>query len=190
MSDHQAEQHDAFAEHRKNSLYWLRNYQEELATLALLEGILPSFVRRRYRIASLHRIADVGRGYLSLEPAGPITDDLATANALHADVDKLFGFLLGKCQGADGAPERPTREVTASTGHVRYEFTLSGLPGFEDALDVTIGRLPAGSACHITKKVKGTRVVEDVEYEMVCDDDAPGISPEERAEEAEREAVQ
>ena len=79
--------------------------------------------------------------------------------------------------------------MIASTGLISYTFTLVGLPGFEDGLEIIVGRLPAGSACHITKKVKGTRVVEDVEYEMVCDDEA-GISPQERAEEAEREAVQ
>ncbi|KKL57523.1 hypothetical protein LCGC14_2234610, partial [marine sediment metagenome] len=171
MSDHQADQHDAFREQRKSSLYWLRNYQAELATLALLENLLPSFVRRRYRIASLHRLEK--RGYLSIEPAQTVTDDLMEANALHADVDKLFGFLLSKCpEDGNGAPEQPTREVAASTGLIRYEFTLAGLPGFEDSLEITIGRLPAGSACHITKVSKGKREVEEFEYKMVCDDDS------------------
>ena len=170
MSDHQADQHDAFREQRKSSLYWLRISQEELATLALLESILPSFVRRRYRITHLIRSSESRRGSLSLVPAEPVADDLAAANALHADVDKLFGFLLGKRHDNSDAPERPARSV-AHGGLIRYVFTLTGLPGFERGLEVTIGGLPAGSACHITKKVKGTRVVEDVEYVMVCDDD-------------------
>ncbi len=177
MSDHQADQHDAFREQRKSSLYWLRNYQEELATLALLESILPSFVRRRYRFAYIHRTAEAKKGALSLEPVRPVTDDLGAANALHADVDKLFGFLLGKCQGGDSVPERPTRAVTASTGLISYAFTLVGLPGFEDGLEITVGRLPAGSACHITKVSKGKREVEEFEYKMVCDDEPSDTIP-------------
>ena len=189
MNDHSTEQHDAFAEQRKSSLYWLRNYQAELSTLSLLENLLPSFVRRRYRIVRLSRTDEIRKGILSLEPVKPVVDDVAAANALHADVDKLFGFLLGKCQdNGTPNPNRPHREVMTYSGLIRYEFTLTGLLGFEGGLEVTIGGLPAGSACKIIKTVKGTRVVEDVEYEMVCDD-APSMSLDERADEAEREAA-
>ena len=169
--NNQTEQHDAFREQRKSSLYWLRNYQEELATLALLESLLPSFVQRRYRIVSIYRLRDGRNGSLSLVPVETVVDDLAAANALHADVDKLFGFLLGKRQGKDGAPEQPTRDV-AHDGLIRYRFSLDGLSGFEDGLDVTVGGLPAGSACHISKVSKGKREVEEFEYKMVCDDEA------------------
>ncbi|GAF96841.1 unnamed protein product, partial [marine sediment metagenome] len=46
-------EHDAFREQRKTSLYWLRKATEELDLLDKIEDILPSFVRRRYRISSL-----------------------------------------------------------------------------------------------------------------------------------------
>jgi hypothetical protein len=156
-------EHDAFKEQRKSALYWLNKSTEELALLDKLEDVLPSFVRRRYRIGSL------STGRLSLSPSGPTTDDPEEADKLHADVNKLFVFLLGKCEGIANQ-EPPSRSLEEWRGCIRYDFTLEGLPGFEDGLVISIEHLPAGSACHITKRVTGTRVVEEVEYEMVCED--------------------
>lgn len=189
MTD-QAKQHDAYRSLRKSSLYWLEKATKEIEILDRIEILLPSFVRRRYIISSLYRWEPSqgasAHGSIDLAPVNFDKDDVKTGNALHADVGKLFDFLLTKCpeveQGEDSL--RPARGLTAWNGLIHYEFTLAGLPGFEGGLRVTVNGLPAGSACHIIKKVKGTRVVEDVEYEMVCDDE-PGISPEERAEEAE-----
>jgi len=159
--------HDAFREQRKVALYWLRNYTGDLDLLNKLEGILPSFVRRRYRFGALW-----GESSVEIAPLTSVTDDPSDnteADKLHADVNKLFLFLLerGETPQDQGVPKR----TLAGSGRIKYEFTVKGLPGFEKGLAVTVSGLPAGSACRITKKVKGTRVVEDVEYEMVCDDE-------------------
>lgn len=162
------EAHDAFREHRKSSAYWLRVAQEGFELVDKLEAILPSFVRRRYRIGGL------ATGSVELSPSTFDADDPVAVDRLHADVNKLFIFLLGKRTGTEGdgaAPEPPSRSLTTWNGKVKYDFTMTGLPGFEGGLTIVISGLPAGSACRITKKVTGTRVVENVEYEMVCDDE-------------------
>jgi hypothetical protein len=180
------DQHDAFREQRKAALFWLRKGVEDLDIVDRLEGLLPSFVRRRYRITGLYRNERLRApsGTLDLCPVDVAKDDVAAADTLHADVSKLHNFLFGKCPPEGPYPKAapPTRTVNKWDGLVRYEFFLPSLPGFEGGLTVTISRLPAGSTCHITKKVTGTRVVEDVEYEMVCDDDT--IPTEEAAEAA------
>ena len=161
--------HDAFREHRKSSTYWLGVAQEGFELVDKLEAIMPSFVRRRYRIVGLTSSS------LELSPLTVPTDDPMAGDALHADVNKLFVFLLSKGKASSNPEDGvPSRSLTKWNGAVRYDFTLEGLLGFEDGLRVSIGGLPAGSACHITKKVTGTRVVEDVEYEMVCDDEPKG----------------
>ncbi|KKL87947.1 hypothetical protein LCGC14_1929660 [marine sediment metagenome] len=168
------EQHDAFREQRASSLYWLKRATEEFEVLEMLEDILPQFVRWRYRIATISRRADshIATGSLGLQPVSVVDDDVDAADRLHADVTKLFDFLLTKRVVADGAgdPERPTRRVVQYNGTILCEFRITGLPGFEGGLDVNIGGLPAGSACRIIKTVKGSRIVEEVEYQMVCDD--------------------
>ena len=168
-------EHDAFREQRKSALFWLRKGTEDIDIVDRLEGLLPSLVRRRYRITGLYRREGLTTptGGLDLSPVDIVEDDVAAADALHADVDKLFDFLLTQRQPADPTvdPERPTRGLVAYNGLIRYEFTVAGLPGFEGGLTVIVSGLPAGSACHVTKKVTGTHVVEDVEYEMVCDDE-------------------
>ena len=159
------DEHDAYRDHRKMSLYWLRYASEGLDNLEKIEALLPSFVQRRYTISSLTAFS------VTLCPVSA-GEDLAAADALHADVNKLFVFLLGKCEaGEDSRRSLPVRELTFHTDTIHYDFTLTKLPGF-DKLHVTVAGLPAGSACHITSKVTGTHEVEDVEYEMVCDDDA------------------
>ena len=159
----QVPDHDAFKEQRKSVLYWLRTTIEELDVLDKLEDILPSFVRRRYRFSS------VGPHHLSLSPADTVDEnDVQSADALHADVNKLFHYLVGKTK--EDIPAKPERKVIWN-GSIAYSFSIRGLPGFEGGLTVDVGGLPAGSACHITKTVKGTRTVEDVEYTMVCDDE-------------------
>ncbi len=179
------EEHDAFREQRKSALFWLRKGTEDIDIVDRLEGLLPSFVRRRYRITGLYRREGLRApsGTLDLCPVDVPKDNVVAADALHADVDKLFDFLLTKRHAVVDivAPERPARGLVAYNGLIRYEFTLAGLPGFEGGLTVIVNGLPAGSACHITKKVTGTRVVEDVEYEMVCDDEPPGLIPAEDA---------
>ena len=159
---------DAFREQRKASLYWLRKATEEFEVLDKIEDILPSFVRRRYRIGSLSALS------LSLWPQAFDTDDPKAADALHADVNKLFIFLIDKCEGggAQGlSAGQPTRTLTKWNGQVGYSFTLYGLPGFEKGLRIEVNGLPAGSTCHITKKVTGYRMHEESEYEMVCGDE-------------------
>ena len=157
---------DAFREQRKISLYWLRKATEEFDILDKIEDILPSFVRRRYRIGSLTSMS------LSLWPQAFDADDPEAADALHADVDKLFTFLLGKrTDQTEYLDEKPTRTLTKWNGQVGYNFTLAGLPGFGQGLRIEVNGLPAGSACRITKKVTGYRMKEESEYEMVCDDE-------------------
>lgn len=180
-------EHDAFREQRKSSLYWLEKTTEELAVLEILEDILPTFVRRRYRIATISRSAGPpsATGSLGLQPVTVADDDVEVADRLHADVTKLFDFLLTKRVGdVDMVIERPTRRVVRYNGTIICEFRITGLPGFEGGLEVSIGGLPAGSACRIIKTVTGSRTVEDVEYQMVCDDapeqlDAPPAQLEE-----------
>lgn len=159
------DEHDAYGDHRKSSLYWLRYAQEGLENLERIEGLLPSFVRRRYIIQSL------GSSYLHLAPVD-VGDGVVAADALHADVNKLFVFMLKKREAGEGPdPTPPARGLASHDGTIHYEFTLTKLPGFE-SLRVFVGGLPAGSACRITRKVTGTRLVETVAYEMECDDDA------------------
>ena len=160
-------EHDAFKEQRRTSLYWLRKATDELELLDKFEDILPSFVRRRYRIGSLTPYN------LRLWPQAFDANVWGAADALHADVDKLYAFLLGKRHDNGGQVVLPpSRSLTKWNGQVSYSFTLSGLPGF-DRLQVEISGLPAGSACRITKKVTGYRMHEESEYEMVCEDE-PG----------------
>ncbi len=181
MSDHLADQHDAFREQRKLALYWLRKSTEDLEVLDLVEDIMPLFVRRRYVITGVTRRGDErAMGSLDLRPLNwdEVKDDVKAADALHADVDKLFNFLLARRQDNDNqglTQERPSRRVVKYNGLITYDFHLTGLPGFEGGLTVIFNGLPAGSACQVTKKVTGTRVVEDVEYEMVCDDDREAV---------------
>ena len=175
--------HDAFAEARKSARYWVRVSNEELHILDLLERLLPSFVGRRYRISSINRVeSESGNtGRLTLAPVAG-EDSVEAANALHADVAKLYDYLLGKREPGS-YPEQvlPIRKL-GYNGTITYEFTLRGLFGFEGRLDMTISGLPAGSACRITKKVTGTKVVDVVEYEMECDDDPPSEQPHTREE--------
>ena len=188
------EQHDAYRALRRAAQLWLNKVAQELEVIERLEDLLPDFVRRRYIIGTVYRwerTEGKAHGAIELAPVDIDKDDVKAADALHADVGKLFDWLVNKrpeVEQGDGS-ERPARGLTEYNGTIHYEFFLTGLPGFESGLRVTINGLPPGSACHITKKVTGTKVVEVVEYEMVCDDEL-GISPEEHAEEAEREAVQ
>ena len=157
---------DAFHDQRRTSLYWLRKATEEFELLDKLEGILPSFVRRRYRIGNLTPYS------ISLWPQAFDADDPAVADALHADVGKLHAYLLKKrADQTEDLNKKPTRTLTKWNGQVNYKFTLAGLPGFEKGLSFEVSGLPAGSACHITKVVTGYRMKEEAEYEMVCDDE-------------------
>ncbi len=168
-------QHDAFRVQRKSALYWIRTSGEEIETLDMLEDIMPEFVKRRYRISTVGRSirGSESEGTISLLPLEVVEDDVKAADALHADVTKLLDFLSNKCEvhnNQNPPPMKPIRKL-AFNGLINYEFALCGLPNFEAGLHVTFSGLPAGSACHITKTLKGTRTVEDYEYEMVCDDE-------------------
>ena len=170
-------EHNAYREQRKSSMYWIRTSAEELDTLDLLEDILPEFVGRRYRFISISRHQPkegVAWGRVEIVPSEPVgKDDVAAADALHADVNKLFRFLLSKRVNPDLAiVGEPVRSLTYS-GSIRYTFGMRGVPGFEGGLETMVSGLPAGSACHITKTSKGTREVEEFEYTMECDDQVP-----------------
>ena len=93
-------EHNAYREQRKSSMYWIRTSAEELDTLDLLEDILPEFVGRRYRFISIsrHQPKEGGAwGRVEIVPSEPVgKDDVKAADALHADVNKLFRFLLPK----------------------------------------------------------------------------------------------
>jgi len=187
-------EHNAYREQRKTSMYWIRTSAEELDILDMLEDVLPTFVGRRYRFVLISRHQpreDKAWGRVEIVPSEPVKeDDVKAADSLHADVGKLYTFLLSRRMGPDfRTPNLPVRKVD-HMGYIRYDFNVSGIPGFEAGLDVLVSGLPPGSACHITKTPKGVREVEQFEYTMECDDEAPGISPEERAEEAEKEAIQ
>jgi len=155
-------EHDAYREQRKTSLYWLRKVTGELDLLDKIEDILPSFVQRRYRIGNLTPSS------LSLWPQEPANGPEA-ADALHADVDKLYTYLLG--QHPDQTYKKPRRTLVKWSGQVGYSFSLNELPGFKQGLRVEFNGLPAGSNCQITKKVTGYRMQEESEYEMVCEDE-------------------
>ncbi len=169
-------EHDAYRSLRKSSLYWLEKATREIEILDRIEILLPSFVRRRYIISSLYRwepSTGKAHGSLDLSPVNFGKDDVRAADALHADVGKLFDWLVNKrpeVEQGDGS-SRPARGLTEWNGTIHYEFTLTGLPGFEGGLRVNIAGLPPGSACHITKISKGKKVVEEFEYKMDCDDD-------------------
>lgn len=166
------EQHDAYREQRKSSLYWLRLGAKELETVDWIEAFMPDLVRRRYRITNLYRYehGDVHSGGIHLNPVA-FEDTVEAADALHADVNKLFNFLVEKCEHLnDVVVSVPIRSL-GHAGTISYAFSLTGLPGFEHGLSVEFHGLPAGSACHIVKEVVGTSTVEDVKYSMTCDDD-------------------
>ena len=176
-------EHNAYREQRKNSMYWLHKAVEEMEALNLIEDIMPSFVQRRYRIISLHK-SEVGTsGNIDLCPVDVVEDNVEAADALHADVDKLFDYLLDKRRVLKVAGEefpRPTRRL-AWNGLIQYTFRLVNLPGFDDGLSVTMSGLPAGSACRVVKKVTANRMVQDFEYEMECDDEQGGEELEAKA---------
>ncbi len=167
-------EHNAYREQRKSSMYWIRRSADELDVLDMLEDILPSFVGRRYRFVSISRHEQrdgEAWGRVEIVPSEPVKEgDVKAADALHADMDKLFKFILSKRVNPDPDVrlQEPVRGLTL-TGSIRYDFVVSGVPGFEGGLDVLISGLPAGSACHITKTFKGKREVEEFEYSMVCD---------------------
>jgi len=170
-------EHDAYREQRKSSVYWIRTSTEELDTLDLLEDILPGFVSRRYRFISISRHQPregEAWGRVELIPAeGVKEDNVKAADALHADVLKLYNFLVTKCTNPTLVkPNLPVRHLN-HVGQIRYDFIIAGIPNFEGGLDVVISGLPAGSACHITKTSKGKREVEEFEYAMECDDQEP-----------------
>lgn len=168
-------EHNAYREQRKSSMYWIRTSADELDVLDMLEDILPAFVGRKYRFVSIsrHQPREGGAwGRIEIVPVETVKeDDVKAADALHADVTKLFSYLLIKRTNPDIAePNPPVRKVDY-VGHIRYDFIVNGIPKFEAGFDVVVSGLPAGSACHITKTSKGVREVEEFEYEMVCDDD-------------------
>ena len=175
-------EHDAYREQRKSSMYWIRESTKDLEVLDMLEDVLPSFIARRYRFISIsrHEQREGGAwGRMEIVPAEYVKivagkEDVKAADALHADVNKMFKFLLSKRVNPDSDVrlQEPVRGLTYS-GSIRYDFQVNGLPGFEGGLDVLVSGLPAGSACHITKTSKGTREVEEFEYTMECDDQEP-----------------
>jgi len=178
-------EHNAYREQRKSSMYWIRISTEELVVVDRLEAILPSFVGRRYRFVSISRHQpQPGKAYgrVEIAPSEPVDkDDVKAADALHADVDKLYSFLGSKRTDPDLVkPAKPVRDLTYG-GNIRYTFDMRGVPGFEGGLEVTVSGLPAGSACHITKTSKGVREVEEFEYKMECDDEAAGEELEAKA---------
>jgi len=169
-------EHDAYREQRKTSMYWINISTKELNALDLLEEILPSFVARRYRFTTVSRYEEEGGreawGRIEMVPAELVKeDDIEAADALHVDVDKLFKFLLSKRTNPDIEEVAEPVRGLAYSGSIRYDFQVTGLPGFEGGLDVLVSGLPAGSACHITKTSKGKREIEEFEYTMECDDD-------------------
>ncbi len=156
---------NAFARERKDCAANLRYTAERLVALDQLEELLPAFVARRFRFMG------IAENYLSLYPAEP---ENADPDSLHADVYKLFDFLVKKRvdSGNSGLlAHDPTRTVNKSSGLISYRFTITGLP--MSPLSVEISGIPVGSKCEIIKHVKGTKTVEDVEYELVCEEDAP-----------------
>ncbi len=174
-------EHNAYREQRKSSMYWIRTSAEELDVLDLLEDVLPAFVGRRYRFVSIsrHQPKEGGAwGRVEITPAKYVEiangkEDVKAANAFHADVNKLFRFLLSKRVNPDLARvAEPIRDLTYG-GSIRYTSDMKGVPGFDAGLEVVVSGLPAGSACHITKTSKGVREVEEFEYKMECDDEAP-----------------
>lgn len=170
--------HDAFVNLRRAGRYWKRFGEEQLEGADLLEGFLPDFIRRRYTVEHFYRSSDRAKDYgsVKLMPVDGGAEDTAVANVLHADVNKLFRWLLNKREAAEGEtrrePAKPKRSVN-SVGVINYEFTIDDLGEFPDGLAIEFSGLGAGSACRIIKTVTGTHEVEDVTYEMVCDDDPP-----------------
>lgn len=180
--------HDAYREQRKSSVYWIRMSTQELDILDLLEDVLPAFVGRRYRFVSIsrHEPSEGGAwGRVEIVPVEQVEEgDVKAADALHADVGKLFSFLLTKRTNPDLVEPNPPVRTLDYMGHIRYDFIVNGVPRFEAGLGVLVSGLPAGSACHITKTIKGKREIEEFEYTMECDDEAPG------GEELEAKAVE
>ena len=178
-------EHNAYREARSSSLYWIRTSTEELGTLEKLEDILPTFVRRRYRFICISRHQPKGGeayGRMEIVPAETVKNDVEAADALHADVTKLFDFLLTKTTNPSLTKTNlPVRKLD-HIGRISYDFIVTGIPGFLAGLDVKVSGLPAGSACHITKTSKGVREVEDFEYKMKCDDEQPGEELEAKSE--------
>ena len=192
---HDEPKHDAFQNLRRAGEYWKRFGEEQLEGADLLEGFLPDFIRRRYIVDHFYRSSDRAKahGSVKLMPVDGGTEDPKVANVLHADVNKLFRWLLNKRGDVaiDAPPHqepvKPKRSVN-SIGSIRYEFTINDLGEFPDGLAIEFSGLGAGSACRITRKVTGTHVEEDVTYEMVCDDD-PKPGPESIPAEDTKEAA-
>lgn len=176
------DQHDGFQDLRRTGKYWT-DYGERMTKGAdLLEALLPDFVRRRYTVSYFYRSdGDKPYGVATLYPVDGGAEDTEAANIVHADVNKLFDWLVKKRTTPDPAeapalrqePWKPRRSLDSGNGSISYELKVCDLPDFPQGLTVTFAGLGAGSACHITKKVTGTHEVEDVEYKMVCDDDPP-----------------
>ncbi len=173
-------EHNAYREVRKSSMYWVRKAAADIEALELIEDIMPSFVKRRYTISSLHKSETSSMGNIELFPYEADKDDVKAADILHADVGKLFDYLFSKCEDRSVTPPRPTRRL-AWNGLIQYTFRLVGLPGYEAHLDVTVSGIPAGSACRVVKKVTANRMVQDFEYEMECDDEQGGEELEAKA---------
>lgn len=176
----ETDQHDGFRDLRQTGEFWSDYGKRMTEGVDLLAALMPDFVRRRYTVTYYYRSeGDEPYGSLYLGPVESGQKDTETANARHADVTKLFNWLLDKRTAPDtteGAepqrePREPKRTLDRNNGSITYDFRIDDLPDFPQGLTVTVGGLGAGSACHITKKVTGTHEVEDVEYEMVCDDD-------------------
>ncbi len=168
-------EHNAYSELRKSSMYWVKKAVADIEALELIEAIMPSFVKRRYTISSLYKSETSAMGSIELYPYEADKDDVKAADALHADVGKLFDYLFSKCEDRSEVPPRPTRRL-AWNGLIQYTFRLTGLPGFEKGLDVTVSGIPAGSACRIVKKVTANRMVQDFEYTMECDEEPVPVS--------------
>ena len=155
---------NAFAAARRECADSLLYDAGKLLTLNKLEELLPSFVAGRFRFIA------ISENYLSMFPFAAESFD---PDSMHADVYKLFKFLVKKRvdNGNIGlSPDAPSRIINKNSGLITYHFTLHGLP--MDPLSVEISGLPVGSKCEVIKHVKGTRVVEDVEYELVCEEEA------------------
>jgi hypothetical protein len=169
---------NAYARMRDIMLASVSNTMQNVRALDTLELVMPSFIGRRYRLGNFYQSGGPNKSYHELYaelipdmdmPKEEITTK--AANALHADVTKLFGFLASKQERQEDGNDvlhPPVRDL-GYNGMIKYSMKINRLPGLGGAkLILEFSGIPAGSKCEVIKTVTGTRMVEEFEYTLKC----------------------
>lgn len=172
----------SFNAYRRTQAAQLEFFARSLKVAEIIDPVFPAFVGNRYRVESIYEDPGYGgnRGRYTVV-LQPDLDKMprGKADSLHADVDKLYTYLVGK-RNSDGNGDcliEPTRSAQSwggkdGEGAIKYRMVVSHIPELGGKhLEVNINGIPEGSKCKLVRTPKGEpRQIQDYTVELVCED--------------------